>query len=207
MQSKATTVEQYLKELPEDRRAALSAIRTMILKNLDKDFEEGIQYGMIGYYVPHRIFPDGYHCDPTQPLPFVSVASQKNHMAVYLMCIYMGQSEDQFRSAWLRTGKKLDMGKSCIRFRKLEDVALDVIAGVIRNVTAKDFVARYQEQLQKSAANKPVKKTAGAAAKKNFDEKCEVCESGTEESEEEMNRLTASRRRRRNHSQSPPACC
>ena len=160
MQSKATTVEQYLKELPDDRRAAISAIRSMILKNLDKDFEEGIQYGMIGYYVPHRIFPDGYHCDPKQPLPFVSVASQKNHMAVYLMCIYMDKSEEQFRKAWQRTGKKLDMGKSCIRFKKLEDVALDVIADVIRNITAKGFVARYQEELQKNAANKPVKKTA-----------------------------------------------
>jgi hypothetical protein len=166
MQSKATTVEQYLKELPEDRRAALSAIRKMILQNLDKDFEEGIQYGMIGYYVPHRFFPDGYHCDPKQSLPFVSVASQKNHMAIYLMCIYMGRTEDQFRSAWLRTGKKLDMGKSCIRFKKLEDVALDVIAGVIRNVTAKDFVARYQEELLKNAANKPAKISAGVPAKK-----------------------------------------
>ena len=166
MQSKATTVEQYLKELPEDRRAALSAIRSMILKNLDKDFEEGIQYGMIGYYVPHRIFPDGYHCDPKQPLPFVSVASQKNHMAVYLMCIYMDKSEEQFRKAWQRTGKKLDMGKSCIRFKKLEDVALDVIADVIRNITAKGFVARYQEELQKNVANKPAKKSAGVAAKK-----------------------------------------
>ena len=160
MQSKATTVEQYLKELPEDRRAALSAIRSMILKNLDKDFEEGIQYGMIGYYVPHRIFPDGYHCDPKQPLPFVSMASQKNHMAVYLMCIYMDKSEEKFRKAWLKTGKKLDMGKSCIRFKKLEDVALDVIADVIRSITAKVFVARYQEELQKNAANKPAKKTA-----------------------------------------------
>ena len=160
MQSKATTVEQYLKELPEDRRAALSAIRSMILKNLDKDFEEGMQYGMIGYFVPHRIFPDGYHCDPKQPLPFVSVASQKNHMAVYLMCIYMDKSEEQFRKAWQKTGKKLDMGKSCIRFKKLEDVALDVIADVIRNITAKGFVARYQEELQKNAANKPAKKIA-----------------------------------------------
>jgi hypothetical protein len=160
MQSKATTVAQYLKELPEDRRVAISAIRSMILKNLDKDFEEGIQYGMIGYYVPHRIFPDGYHCDPKQPLPFVSVASQKNHMAVYLMCIYMDKSEDEFRKAWLKTGKKLDMGKSCIRFRKLEDVALNVIADVIRNITAKGFVARYQEELQKNAAKKPAKKTA-----------------------------------------------
>ena len=160
MQSKATTVAQYLKELPEDRRVAIAAIRSMILKNLDKDFEEGIQYGMIGYSVPHRIFPDGYHCDPIQPLPFVSVASQKNHMAVYLMCIYMDKSEEEFRKAWLKTGTKLDMGKSCIRFKKLEDVALDVIADVIRNITAKGFVARYQEELQKNAANKPAKKTA-----------------------------------------------
>ena len=160
MQSKATTVEQYLTELPEDRRAALSAIRSVILKNLDKDFEEGMQYGMIGYYVPHRIFPDGYHCDPRQPLPFVSVASQKNHMAVYLMCIYMDKSEEEFRKAWQKTGKKLDMGKSCIRFKKLEDVALDVIADVIRNITAKGFVARYQGELQKNAAKKPAKKTA-----------------------------------------------
>ena len=166
MQSKATTVEQYLKELPEDRRAALSAIRSMILKNLDKDFEEGMQYGMIGYFVPHRIFPDGYHCDPGQPLPFVSVASQKNHMAVYLMCIYMGKSEEEFRKAWLKTGKKLDMGKSCIRFRKLDDVALDVIADAIRNITAKGFVARYQEELQKNSANKSARKTAAKRAAK-----------------------------------------
>ena len=166
MQSKAITVEQYLKELPEDRRTAISAIRAMILKNLDKDFEEGIQYGMIGYFVPHRVFPDGYHCDPKQPLPFVSLASQKNHMAIYLMCIYMGQTEDQFRSAWLKAGKKLDMGKSCIRFKKLEDVALDVIADVIRNITAKDFVARYQEELQKNAANKPAGIATRAPAKK-----------------------------------------
>ena len=160
MQSKATTVAQYLKELPEDRRVAVSAIRSMILKNLDKDFEEGIQYGMIGYYVPHRIFPDGYRCDPKQPLPFVSVASKKNHMAVYLMCIYMDKSEEEFRKACQKTGKKLDMGKSCIRFKKLEDVALDVIADVIRNITAKGFVARYQEELQKNAVKKPAKKTA-----------------------------------------------
>lgn len=166
MQSKATTVELYLKELPEDRRVAISAIRGMILKNLDKGFEEGMQYGMIGYYVPHRIFPDGYHCDPKQPLPFVSVASQKNHMAVYLMCIYMDKSEEEFRKAWLKTGKKLDMGKSCIRFRKLDDVALDVIADVIRNITAKSFVARYQEELQKNAANKPARTAERAAAKK-----------------------------------------
>ena len=88
MQSKATTVEQYLAELPEDRRKAIEAVRQVILKNLDKDYEEGIQYGMIGYYVPHRVYPAGYHCDPKQPLPFAGLASQKNYMSLYLMCVY-----------------------------------------------------------------------------------------------------------------------
>lgn len=161
-QSKATTVEQYLKELPEDRRAALSAIRKMILQNLDKDFDEEVQYGMIGSYVPRRIFPDGYHCEPKQPLPFVSVALQKNQIVVYLRCICMEQAEDQFRGAWLRTGKKLSMGKSCIRFKTLEDVALDFIAGVVRNVTAKVF-CQISEELQKTAANKPTAVRMGMA--------------------------------------------
>ena len=124
MQSKATTVDQYLAELPEDRRKALEAVRQVVLKNLDKDYEEGIQYGMIGYYVPHRVHPAGYHCDPKQPLPFASLASQKNHMALYLMCIYGDTDHAKwFRDAWAKTGKKLDMGKACVRFKKLEDLA------------------------------------------------------------------------------------
>lgn len=166
MQSNAKTVEQYLRELPEDRRLTISAVRNVILQNLDNDFEEGMQYGMIGFYVPHSIFPPGYHCDPAQPLPFVCLASQKNYMSLYLMSIYMGQTEDEFRRAWLKTGKKLDMGKSCIRFKKLEDVALNVVADVIRNITAKRFVARYQEEMQKNAADKPARTAARAAAKK-----------------------------------------
>jgi len=103
MQSKATTVEQYLSELSPDRRTAIEAVRAVILKNLDKDFEEGIQYGMIGYYVPHRIYPAGYKCDPKQPLPFASLASQKNHMALYMMCLY-GSADDQKQSV-VRTSK------------------------------------------------------------------------------------------------------
>ena len=95
MQSKATTVDQYLASLPEDRRAALSAVRDVIRKNLDGDYEEGMQYGMIGYYVPHAVFPAGYHADPKQPLPFASLASQKNHMAVYLMCVYGQPDQEQ----------------------------------------------------------------------------------------------------------------
>jgi hypothetical protein len=149
MQSKATTVEQYLAQLPEDRRQAIQAVRKVILKNLDKDYEEGMQYGMIGYYVPHRVYPAGYHCDPKQPLPFAGLASQKNYMSLYLMCIY-GSSDhlDWFKRSWAKTGRKLDMGKSCIRFKKLEDVALDVVGEAIKRVPAKKYVQRCKALMQ-----------------------------------------------------------
>ncbi len=148
VQSKAVTVEQYLAELPPDRRAAIQAVREVILANLDKDYEEGMQYGMIGYSVPHRVFPAGYHCDPTKPLPFAGLASQKNHMSLYLMCNYGGGSDEKwFRAAWAETGKKLDMGKCCVRFKRVEDLALDVIAEAIRCVPAAAYVNRYQQQL------------------------------------------------------------
>src|SRR5580693_4171014 len=93
MQSGAKTVAEYLDSLPADRRAAISAVREVIRANLDAGYEEGIQYGMIGYYVPHRLFPAGYHADPKQPLPFAALASQKNHMALYLMGVYCGCAE------------------------------------------------------------------------------------------------------------------
>ena len=162
MQSKATTVDQYLASLPEERRTAISAVREVILANLDKDYEEGIQYGMIGYYVPHKVFPPGYHCDPKQPLPFAALASQKNHMAVYLMGVY-GQPEQEawFREAWAKTGKKLDMGKSCVRFKKVEDVALEVLGEVIRRTPAKAYIAHYE-----SVIRPPEKKARGVAKKK-----------------------------------------
>jgi len=155
--SKAPTVNEYLASLPPDRRAALEAVRKVILKNLDKDYEEGMQYGMIGYYVPHRVFPAGYHCDPKQPLPFAGLASQKNHMAVYLMSVYCGCDDPAkaptgeaawFRKAWEKTGKKLDMGKSCVRFKKLEDVPLEVIGEAIARVPAKTYIARVNSLLQ-----------------------------------------------------------
>ena len=145
MQSKASTVEQYLSELPEDRRAALGEVRKVILANLDNDYEEGMQYGMIGYYVPHRVYPAGYHCDPRQPLTFAGLASQKNHMALYLMCLY-GDSPtaEWFKKAWAKTGKKVDMGKSCLRFKKIEDLALDVIGEAIQRVPAKKYIEHYE---------------------------------------------------------------
>ena len=161
MQSKATTVEQYLAELHDDRRKAIEAVRKVILKNLDKDYEEGIQYGMIGYYVPHRVYPAGYHCDPKQPLTFAGLASQKSYMSLYLMCTYGHEEHAKwFREAWAKTGKKLDMGKSCVRFKKLEDLALDVIAEAIRRVPAK----KYIEQVEASLKARD-KKTPARAAK------------------------------------------
>ena len=167
MQSKATTVAAYLASLPPDRRAAISAVRAVILKNLDKGYEEGMQYGGIGYYVPHRVFPAGYHCDPKQPLPFVGLASQKNHMAVYLMCIY-GHTEHAkwFQQAWAKTGKKLDMGKCCIRFKKLEDLALDVIGEAIKRVPTKKYIKQYENSMVLAGKGRAKKTAAKTSAPK-----------------------------------------
>jgi hypothetical protein len=164
-------------ELPADRRAALSAVREVIIKNLDEGYVEGMSYGMPGFFVPHSLYPAGYHVDPTQPLPFVSLASQKNHMAIYLMATTMKPGEeDWLRAAWARTGKKLDMGKSCIRFKKLEDVALEVVGEAIRRVPSREYIALYEANLpggsrakntaSKAEPAKTASKTVtGAAAK------------------------------------------
>jgi len=171
MQSRATTVKEYLASLPEDRRAALEAVRKVILRNLDKGYEEGMQYGMIGYYVPHRIYPPGYHCDPRQPLPFAALSSQKNHMGLGIMSNYGDGAEERwFRAAWAKTGRKLDMGKCCVRFRKLEDVALDVIGESIRRTPAKKYIAHYEAAIltrNKTAAKKAAKaRSASSGAKR-----------------------------------------
>ncbi|MCO6453911.1 MAG: DUF1801 domain-containing protein [Pirellulaceae bacterium] len=145
MQSKATTVEQYLAELPEDRRAAVQALREVILANLQGGYEEGMQYGMIGYYVPHSIYPAGYHCDPKQPLPLACVASQKNYLAVYLSCLYSQPEFDAwFRGAWTGAGKKLDMGKGCVRFKRIGDVPLEVLGQAIARVPVPEFIRIYE---------------------------------------------------------------
>jgi hypothetical protein len=151
MTSKATTVEEYLAELPDDRRAAVSAVREVILKNLPQGYEEGMQYGMVGYYVPHRIFPASYHCDPKQPLPYVSLASLKNHMALYMHIhgMYGDQEADQwFREAYTATSKKLDMGKACIRFKKLDDLPLEVIGQAVAGFPVEKYLSAYEASLQ-----------------------------------------------------------
>jgi len=148
MRSAAPTVDEYLKSLPEDRRAAIGAVRKVILANLPKGYEECMTCGMIGYVVPHSIYPAGYHCDPKQPLQYASLASQKNHMAIYLCNVYGHKpTERWFRQAWQAAGKKLDMGKSCVRFKKLEDVPLDVIGQVIARTPAKRYIAAIEKAL------------------------------------------------------------
>jgi hypothetical protein len=125
----------------------------VILQNLDRDYEEGMLYGMIGYYVPHSLYPAGYHCDPKQPLGFVCLGSQKNYMSLYMMPVYM-DGDDWFQKAWAKTGKKLDMGKSCIRFRKADDLALDVISEVIRRMPAKKWIGVYESVLKNARTGK-----------------------------------------------------
>lgn len=145
MTSNAATVDEYLAGLPEDRRAAIEAVRQVILEHLPEGYEETMQYGMIGYVVPHSLYPAGYHCDPKQPLPFAGLASQKNYMSLYLNCVYGSEATAQaFQDAWAATGKKLDMGRSCLRFRKVEDLALDVIGRTIARTPVSAYVEGYE---------------------------------------------------------------
>lgn len=163
MQSTATTVDAYLGELPEDRRVAIQAVREVIVSNLGKGYQEGMQYGMIGYFVPHSVYPPGYHCNPKQPLPFASLASQKNHMAIYLFCIYGSEEEtERFQKAWLATGMKLDMGKGCVRFKRLEDVPLEVVGEAIRRMPVDKFVARYESNIKKAGGERAARKSAAS---------------------------------------------
>src|SRR5436190_506781 len=170
MQSKAATVERYLAELPADRRAAIEAVRQVILDNLDSGYQEGMLYGMIGYFVPHERYPAGYHCDPKLPLCFLGLASQKNHMSLYMMCQYVNsKGEKAFRAAWAKTGKKLDMGKSCIRFKRVDDLALDLIGEAIRATPVDKHIEFYEEAFKsrdKKAASKKKKVAAKSTTKR-----------------------------------------
>lgn len=144
MTSDAPTVEEYLAALPDDRRDAMAALRATMRDNRPDGVEERMLYGMIGYVIPHSIYPAGYQCDPTKPLSFAGLASQKNYISIYLSCIYMTETHRQwFADAWVSTGKKLDMGKSCIRVKKLSDVPLDVLAAAMRRVSVDKMIAMY----------------------------------------------------------------
>lgn len=148
MTSKATTIAEYLEGLPDDRKEAISRVREEILKNLPIGFEEGMQYGMIGYYVPHSRYPAGYHCDPKQPVPYVALASQKNYMSVYLFCLYCNPKTVQdFIQAYQATGKKLDMGSSCVRFKKLEALPIELIGKAVAATSLDEFLSVYEANI------------------------------------------------------------
>jgi uncharacterized protein YdhG (YjbR/CyaY superfamily) len=151
MTSKATTVDQYINEAPEDRRAALQQLRTIILENLPKGFQEEISYGMIGYVVPHSIYPKGYHCTPELPLPFMSFASQKNSINFYHMGIYAKpELYDWFVSEYPKHSKqKLDIGKSCIRIKKPENIPFELIGELAKKMAVAEWIETYEKAFNK----------------------------------------------------------
>ena len=147
MQSKATTPEQYLSELPEDRKEAMLKLRNAIKDNLPKGFEEVMSYGMLGYVVPHSIYPAGYHCTPKLPLPFINLASQKNFIALYHMGIYGNKNiADWFVAEFPKhTKTKIEMGKSCIRFKKIDDIPFDFIGELTTKISVEDWITIYEQ--------------------------------------------------------------
>ncbi len=177
MQSKAKTVTEYLASLPADRRAAIEVVRQVVRANLDPAIKEGMLYGMLGWYVPHEVFAPGYHVDPSIPLPYAALASQKQHMSLYLMTAYGEGStgEAWIRTHWPKTAKKLDMGKSCIRFKKVEDLALEVIAEAIARVPVQEHLAWYARvDPRNGVAGQPSRGgtgTGGRATKKAVEKK------------------------------------
>ncbi|MCU0434022.1 MAG: DUF1801 domain-containing protein [Bacteroidia bacterium] len=151
MSHKPATPDAYVAALPDERKAIIQAMRETVLKNIPKGFEETISYGMIGYVVPHSLYPAGYHCDPKLPLPFISIASQKSHIGFYHMGIYAHQELlNWFTAEWPKySKKKLDMGKSCIRFKKAEDVPLDLLAALVKKMKPKDWITCYESQIKR----------------------------------------------------------
>jgi hypothetical protein len=151
MQSKATTVEDYLAELPEDRQKIMADLRKVILKNLPKGFKEEMGYGMMGYVVPHSLYPAGYHCTPELPLPFMGLASQKNSVNIYHMGIYadpklMKWFTDEYPK---HCTAKLDMGKSCMRFKKPDQVPLKLIGELASKMSVNDWIKLYESKFKK----------------------------------------------------------
>ena len=150
MQYKATSAEDYISQVPQERQNTLKRLRKTIVDNLPKGFEEGIQYGMIGYYVPHSIYPDGYHCTPETPLPFMSFASQKNSVNLYHSGIYAKKELfEWFVGEYPKHAKrKLDMGKSCVRFKKMDDIPYILIGELCQKMTVKEWINTYESAIK-----------------------------------------------------------
>lgn len=148
MPSKAKTVQAFLDELAPVRRKVVEALRHVILAHLDRDCEESMQYGMIGYNVPHRVYPKGYHANPKLALPYAALEVEKGHFSLYLMAVY-GDPELQawLRQQWALSGRKLDMDQGGIRFKKLEDLPLELIGELLDRMPVAAYIARYEEQL------------------------------------------------------------
>jgi uncharacterized protein YdhG (YjbR/CyaY superfamily) len=151
MISKATSVNQYVNEAPDDRRAALQQLRTIILENLPEGFQEEISYGMIGYVVPHSIYPKGYHCTPELPLPFMSFSSQKNSINFYHMGIYAKpELYDWFVAEYPKHSKqKLDIGKSCFRIKKPENIPFELIGELVKKMSVAEWIKTYEAAFNK----------------------------------------------------------
>lgn len=151
MISKALTLDDYIDSLPEDRKTAFSELRQTIISNLPEGFTEGMGYGMVGYVVPHEIYPPGYHCDPKLPLAFMSIASQKNFIALYHMGIYASPKLlEWFVAEYPKHCKtKLDMGKSCIRFKKMDDIPYKLIAELASKIAVEDWISLYESSFRR----------------------------------------------------------
>ena len=151
MQSRTQLPAEYIESLPEDRKEAILQIREAIFKNLPKGFEEIMNYGMLGYVVPHSIYPKGYHCDPKLPLPFMGLASQKNNISFYHMGIYADKKLlDWFVSEYPKHVKsKLDMGKSCIRFKKMNEIPYALIGELVGKLSPEKWIELYESSFTK----------------------------------------------------------
>jgi len=151
MQYEATTPEDYISQLPDDRKGPVSTLRKTILDNLPAGFEEGINYKMLGFYVPLSAYPDGYHCNPKLPVPFMNVASQKNFVALYHMGIYAKKELlDWFLAEYPKHSKyKLDMGKSCIRFKKVDAIPYELIGELVRKMSMEEWLEIYEANIKK----------------------------------------------------------
>ena len=151
MKIKASSVHEYLNNIPEERKVAMNKLRKAILDNLPNGFSEELSYGMVGYVVPHSIYPAGYHCSPELPLPFVSIASQKNFIAFYHMGIYANEELlNWFAGEYPKHCKrKLDMGKSCIRFKKVDEIPYSLLGELITKMTVQDWIDTYEKAFKK----------------------------------------------------------
>lgn len=151
MQIKAKSVNDYLKKVPKERSKYFKMLRETILSNLPKGFDEQINYGMIGYVVPHDIYPDGYHCDSKLPLPFANIASQKHFIGFYHMGIYVKPDllEWFVREYPRHSDAKLDMGKSCVRFKKMDKIPYELIGKLMRKMSVNDWIRLYEENIKK----------------------------------------------------------